>query len=80
LKIVVLSILSSPGNEEACVDLHYILLCVQVILCSCVPGAMGAVISKTKIIGENQKISAPDGNLLNPYLNPTCTPLEKSGA
>jgi hypothetical protein len=43
-------------------------------------GAMGAVISKTKIIGDNQKISAPGGNLLNPYLNPTCTHLEKTGA
>jgi len=42
-------------------------------------GCKGAVISKTKIIGENQKISTPDGNLLNPHLNPICTHLEKSG-
>jgi hypothetical protein len=40
---------------------------------------MGADNSKTKIIGENQKIPAPDGNLLNPYLNPNCTQPEKTG-
>jgi len=49
-------------------------------VCSCDPGAAGADNSKTKIIGENQKIPAPDGNWLNPDLNPDCTRAGKTGA
>jgi len=50
------------------------------IMCSCDPGAAGADNSKTKIIGENQKIPAPDGNWLNPELHPDCTRAEIPGA
>lgn len=49
-------------------------------MCSYGSGAMGADNSKTKIGGENQKIPAPGGNLLNPNLNPTITQQEKAGA
>jgi len=49
-------------------------------VCSYDLGAMGADNSKTKIIGENQKILKPGGNLLNPNLNPNCTRTEIPGA
>jgi len=52
---------------------------VHETVCSYSSGAMGDDNSKTKIVGENQKISAPGGNLLNPNLNPNCTRPEKMG-
>jgi hypothetical protein len=66
-------------SESMCGSSLHAAVCVHDISGSCDLGAMGADNSKPKNIGENQKISAPDGNLLNPHLNPTCTHAEKTG-
>jgi len=67
-------------SESMCGTTFPAVVCAHDAVCSYGLGAAGADNLKTKIIGENQKIPAPDGNLLNPELHPDCTRAEKTGA
>jgi len=60
-------------SESMCGTTIPVAVCAHETVFSYSSGAMGDDNSKTKIIGENQKIPAPGGNLLNPNLNPTIT-------
>ncbi|GAB6286920.1 MAG: hypothetical protein STSR0009_31230 [Methanoregula sp.] len=67
-------------SESMCGTTIPAVVCTHDAVCSYGLGAMGDDNSKTKIVGENQKIPEPGGNLLNPNLNPNCTQPGKPGA